>query len=158
VLRRVAITSSAPGSGKSTLAKEVARRLDLSLIDVDGLAYPFGFGAAQATAEDLRERIEPIVAQDRWVVDAIYRGKLGNVVPARADVLVWLDLPVHVWVPRLIRRDGFLPRLLLKALRGHFSRRRRYPLLFGEFPVVRLRTRRSVEDWLDEISTPVPRH
>jgi adenylate kinase family enzyme len=48
--------------------------------------------------------VEPIVAGDRWVIDALYRGKLGTLIPERADVVVWLDLPVRVTLRRLLRR------------------------------------------------------
>ena len=44
------------------------------------------------------------MAGDRWVIDGGYRNKIGDLVLARADTVVWLDLPVHVWLPRLVRR------------------------------------------------------
>jgi hypothetical protein len=39
------------------------------------------------------------------------------------------------------------------ALRMHFDRRRRYPVELAPFPVVRLRTPRQVERWLDDYSS-----
>ena len=38
------------------------------------------------------------------MIDGGYRGKLGDLVLEQADVVVWLDLPVRVWLPRLVRR------------------------------------------------------
>ncbi len=80
---------------------------------------------------------------------------------------MWLDLPVHVWLARLLRRtvrrlarreaiwDGNLrgaiwgrDALIPHALRMHRSRRRRYPVELTSFPVVRLRTRAEVEAFL----------
>lgn len=59
---------------------------------------------AEATPEELRARVEPLVAGDAWVIDGTYRGKLGDLVLHRADVVVWLDLPLRIWLPRLLRR------------------------------------------------------
>jgi adenylate kinase family enzyme len=99
-----------------------------------------------------RERariVEPIVARDGWVIDGTYQRKLGTLVLDAADIVVWLDLPLHVWLPRLLRRTmrrlrgeeelwngnkerfrtAFVGRnsLFFHALRMHVERRRRYP-------------------------------
>ena len=60
----------------------------------------------EATPEELRAKVEPIVASDAWVIDGAYRGKLGDLVLEGADLVVWLDLPVRVWLPRLVRRTA----------------------------------------------------
>jgi hypothetical protein len=46
------------------------------------------------------------------LIDGAYRSKLGNLVLARADTDVWLDLPRRVWLPRLLRRT--IRRLLMQ--------------------------------------------
>jgi len=105
------------------------------------------------------------------VIDGGYRGKIGDLVIGQADVVLWLDLPVHVWLPRLVRRtvrrlrgheeiwngnretlrgavwgrDALIP----YALREHRSRRRRYPVELARYPLVRLRTQVAVEAFLD---------
>ena len=85
----------------------------------------------------------------------------------QADVIVWIDLPLHVWLPRLIRRTvrrmrrheelwngnreslrdaiGGRDALIPYAMRMHFSRRRRYPVELARFSVVRLRTQAAVD-------------
>ena len=35
----------------------------------------------EATAEELRAKVEPIVATESWVIDGTYRGKIGDLVP-----------------------------------------------------------------------------
>ena len=50
--------------------------------------------------------MEPIVRSDKWVVDGVYRNKLGDLVLEHADVVVWLDLPVRVWLSRLVWRTA----------------------------------------------------
>jgi len=167
-MRRVAITASASGNGKTTLGAELGRRLGVRFVELDALAH--GPGWSELPAEELRARVEPIAADDAWVIDGTYRDKLGDLVLERADVVVWLDLPVRVWLPRLVRRS--LRRILLReelwhgnretwrgafggprslvgmALRSHVSRRRRYPAQLARYPVVRLRSPSEVDRWL----------
>ena len=167
-MKRFAILSSASGSGKTTLGRELARRLDVPFHELDALHH--GPGWTEATAEELRARVEPLLAGEGWVVDGAYRGKLGDLVLESADVVVWLDLPRRVWLPRLLRRTaGRVVRreelwngnresvrnvlfsrdsLVLYALRNYPRRRRRYPSELASFEVQRLRTPKEVEQWL----------
>lgn len=167
-MRRVAVTASASGNGKTTLGRELARRLGVPFVELDALVH--GPGWQETPDDELRRRLEPVLAGEGWVIDGGYRGKIGDLVLARADVVVWLDLPVRVWLPRLLRRtvrrvsgreeiwngnretlrgtvwgrDALIP----YALREHRSRRRRYPRELASFPVVRLRTRAEVDTFL----------
>ena len=164
-MRRVAVTASASGNGKTTVGRALAERLGIPFVELDALVH--GPGWAEIADEELRHLLEPIVAGDRWVIDGGYRNKIGDLVLARADTVVWLDLPVHVWLPRLVRRtvgrirrdeplwndnreswrSGFWGRdsLLGYALRMHFDRRRRYPGELAGYPVIHLRTQAEVD-------------
>jgi hypothetical protein len=95
---------------------------------------------------------------------------------AAADTIVWLDLPVHVWLPRLLRRTARrivrrqelwggnretlrgafwgLDALIPYALRNHGRRRRVYPVELAMYPVVRLRSTRAVDSWLAGVRAP----
>jgi adenylate kinase family enzyme len=165
---RIAVIASASGNGKTTLGRQLAARLGVPFYELDALHW--GPDWTEADADDLRARVEPIVRTENWVVDGVYRGKLGNLVLDRADLVVWLDLPVRVWFPRLLRRTlrrivcrepflngnretfrtAFLSRgsLLLYALRSHRRRRRLYPSALAPYRAVRLRTRTEVERFL----------
>jgi adenylate kinase family enzyme len=167
-VRRVAVIASASCSGKTTLARELARRLGAPFHELDALNH--GPNWTEATAEELRARVEPLLTGDRWVVDGSYRSKLGDLVLERAEVVVWLDLPRRVWFPRLVRRtvsrivrreelwsgnretfrNAFTSRdsLLLFAWRNYPRRRRLYPEELGPYTVVRLRSPHEVERWL----------
>jgi adenylate kinase family enzyme len=171
-VKRVAILASASGNGKTTLGRELARRLDVPFVELDALNH--GPNWTEATPDELRAKVEPIVAQDAWVIDGAYTSKLGDLVLEHADKIVWLDLPMRLWLPRLLRRTygrirgretlwndnretlrgAFLGRdaLIPFALRAHVSRRRRYPEKLARYPVVRLRTPRQVEAFLAEAS------
>ena len=146
-MRKIAVISSASGNGKTTLGRKLAAALDVPFVELDALVH--GPDWTKTPDDELRALIEPVVAGSSWVIDGVYRGKLGTLVLDAADTIVWLDLPLHVWLPRLLRRtvrrvvrreelwngnretfrDAFWGRdaLVPFALRGHFRRRRVYP-------------------------------
>ena len=172
-MTRVVIIASASGSGKTTLGRELARRLEVPFHELDALHH--GPNWTEATAEELRARVDPLLAAEGWVVDGAYRNKLGDLVLERAAVVVWLDLPRRVWLPRLVRRT--VSRIVRReelwngnreslrtalgrdsvvrfALRTYAPNRRRYPTQLERFPVVRLRSPHEVERWLARVGTP----
>ena len=167
--------ASASGNGKTTLGRELALRLGVPFVELDALVH--GPGWSETPDEILRAQIEPIVASDGWVIDGAYRHKLGDLVLDAADVIVWLDLPIRVWLPRLARRTWRRIRsgellwngnkesiasaiwsresLVVWAFRTHFSRRRDWPRSLAHLRVVRLRTSADVRRFLDETGTLV---
>lgn len=166
---KVAVIASASGSGKTTVARELARRLGVPCVELDALVH--GPNWVETPDDVLRAQVEPIVAGDGWVIDGTYRGKLGNLVLENADVVLWLDLPIRVWLPRLLRRTHRRVRsreelwngnyetwrdtlfgwdaLIPYAFRVFVHRRRDYPRELAPFPVARLRTQREVDAFLD---------
>jgi adenylate kinase family enzyme len=101
-MRRVWIIGIS-GSGKTTLAAELARRLGVPHIELDAMHH--GPDWAEPDLEQFRADVAAVVAGDGWVVDGGYQRKLGTMVPAAADTLVWLDLPLHVSMLRTTRRS-----------------------------------------------------
>jgi len=173
-VRKLAIISSASGNGKTTLGRELAARLEVPFVELDALVH--GPDWVETPDDELRAQVEPIVESDAWVIDGAYRGKLGDLVLDAADVVVWLDLPLRVWLPRLIRRTAQRIRrreelwngnretlvnviwgresLLVFAVRSHFRRRREYPDALARWRVVRLRSPAEVERFLADVSKP----
>jgi shikimate kinase len=167
-MRRVAIVATASSCGKTTLGKEVARRLDVPFVELDALHH--GPNWTELSAEDFRAKVEPLVAEEAWVIDGGYWAKLGDLVLRNADVVVWLDLPMRVWLPRLIRRTVrrvvrreelwsgnreslrhvFFSRdsLIWYALSNHSRHRREYPERLAPYGVVRLGSPKEVTQWL----------
>ncbi len=88
------MTASATGNGKTTFGHELARRLDVPLVERDALVH--GPNWTETPDDVLRRLLMPVLAGDGWVIDGGYRGKIGNVVLERADAVVWLHLPVLV--------------------------------------------------------------
>ena len=167
-MRKVAVVTSASGAGGTTVGREIARRLDLPFHELDALFWQPDW--TEPDREEFRERVVEIVATESWVVDGSYQSWIDQLVLGRADVVVWLDLPTRVWLPRLVRRtvsrarsgeelwDGnreslrnaFASRdsLILFSLRHYRGRRRRYPERFADYDVVRLRSQADVDGFL----------
>jgi len=170
-VRKVAVVASASGNGKTTFGRELARRLGVPFVEVDALVH--GPNWVETPDDELRTLLEPILAADRWVIDGAYQRKVGDLILDSADVIVWLDLPIRVWLPRLLRRTWRRIRgrehlwndnreslrtalwgrksLVVWALRTHFGRRRRWPHQLAHHDVVRLRTPAAVERFLADV-------
>jgi len=91
-----------PGSGKSTVGRAIAGRLGVPYTELDALHH--GPDWSEPTAEEFLALVRPLVTQPRWVIDGRYHSKLGDLVVSSADTVVWLDLPIRTWLPRLVRR------------------------------------------------------
>jgi adenylate kinase family enzyme len=157
-----------PGSGKTTFARALAAKLGVPQIELDALNWQAGW--VEADLEDFRAQVASALEADGWVVDGNYRSKLGTYVLDRADLVVWLDLPLPIvlWrvLSRTVRRvwtreplwgnnletlrNSFLTRdaLWWWAVKTHFRWRRRLPELLASYPHVRLRSPGEVERFL----------
>jgi len=98
---KIAITG-ASGNGKTTLARELERAAGLRHVEIDALHH--GPSWESCGPDVLRERVLAATAGDGWVTDSTYKSMLGELVVERADLLVWLDLPIAVVMWRLLRR------------------------------------------------------
>jgi len=167
-VKRVAVITSASGNGGTTFARALAGRLGVPFVELDALNH--GPDWSEATADELRARVQPIVSSDAWVIDGSYWGKLGDLVYDRTEIIVWLDLPVRVWLPRLLRRTfgrivrkeelwhgnretlrgAFVGRnaLIPWTLRHYRIRRRTYPARLARFKVIRLHSNDEVDRFL----------
>jgi hypothetical protein len=173
-VNRVAVVASASGNGKTTFSRALAEILGVPCHELDALNHRAGW--VEATPAELRAVVAPLVAGGEWVIDGTYRGKLGSLVLDAADTVVWLDLPILVWLPRLLwrtfhrivtqqelwngnresLRSAFWGRdaLVPFALRSHVRRRRTYPTILAPYPVVRLRIPDEVDAFLTKASRP----
>jgi adenylate kinase family enzyme len=170
-VKRVAVLTSASGSGGTTFGRALAEKLGVRFVELDALFW--GPNWTESNREELRARVQPVVASDGWVVDGSYQGKLGDLVLGSADVVVWLDYPIRLWLPRLVRRTvaRVITReelwagnresirnvlfgrdsLLVFTVRHYRRRRRVYPERFADYELVRLRSDREAARFLRDL-------
>lgn len=160
------------GSGKSTLAGELARRLDVTHIELDSFQWEPHWTPAQPDV--FRERVAQATASDAWVVDGNYRQARDLFWP-RAQTFVWIDYPLPIIFARLFRRTlrrtlgrqelwsgnrerlwpQFFTRdsLFIWALTSQPKHRREYPLIpatpeYAHATFIHLRSPRATTRWL----------
>jgi adenylate kinase family enzyme len=99
-MRRVSVVGTS-GAGKSTLASSLAALLGADLLELDSVNHQADW-VPLPTAE-FRQRVASVVAGERWVIDGNY-SKVRDLVWARADTVVWLDLPRRTVMRRVVWR------------------------------------------------------
>lgn len=82
------LAHGASGAGKTTLCRAVAARLGLPHTEIDALHHGPGWVPRPTFLDD----VGALVAEQRWVAEYQY-GSARPLLLARADLLVWLDLP-----------------------------------------------------------------
>ena len=103
------------GAGKSVLARRLGAAWELPVVHLDAVFWGPGWRATPP--EMWRVVVAGLAGGDRWVIEGGYPEVL-DLVLARAELAVFLDLPRRVTIPRLVlrplrRRDrnrGDLPR------------------------------------------------
>ena len=89
------------GAGKSTLARRIGARLDLPVVHLDALHWSPGW--VQTETGRFREKVAEAASREKWVMDGNYTSHLDLRLP-RAEAVIWLDLPRHVYFPRAVLR------------------------------------------------------
>lgn len=166
--RRVVVAGTS-GSGKSTLAQGIARLSGLPYTEIDGLFH----GPGWTPRPEFDEEVAALAASERWATEWQY-ASARPVLAARADLVVWLDLPRRVVMHRVVRRtlrrrirreelwngnrEPALRTVLTDsdhivrwAWRTHAQHAERIAALAAqrpELPIVRLRSAGAVERWL----------
>jgi hypothetical protein len=169
--RRILVKGGS-GAGKSTLARLLAERLGVPYIELDALHH--GPNWTPTPAPQFQQIVEAALDDDRgWVVDGNYDSKLGRIIVDRAELIVWLDLPLGTKLARLARRTAsrWVHRevlwngnreslrsalwgeqsLFVWAVLTHFRHKRRWPAELEGPHTVRLRSAREVAAWLNEV-------
>ena len=96
--RRVLVAGTS-GAGKTTLAAAVGRTLGLPHVEVDALFHGPGWVPRPSFVED----VERLAAGQAWVTEWQYDA-VRDLLAARAELLVWLDLPRSLVVRQVVRR------------------------------------------------------
>jgi adenylate kinase family enzyme len=90
IVRRVSVVGNS-GSGKSTLARDLALALGVPHVELDAVFHQPGW--VPLPSDEFRAAVSHVVAGDGWVIDGNYSSVVQPLVWARADTVVWLDLP-----------------------------------------------------------------
>ena len=99
-MQRVSVVGNS-GSGKSTLGAALAARLGVRHVELDSIFHQPGW--TELPRDEFRARVEALAAGDAWVIDGNYTS-VRDLVWARADAVVWLDLPRPLVMRRIIGR------------------------------------------------------
>ncbi|MDF3414338.1 hypothetical protein HKX54_07705 [Sulfitobacter sp. M57] len=169
--KRVMIVGG-PGSGKSTLARLLGPRLGLPVFHMDKIHWQENW-VERPMIEKL-PMAQAVEEQDRWVFEGGMSVTYGNRME-RADMLIWLDLPVGLRLWRVTKRlfrylgkarpdlpPGCVERLHPETLTfyrfiwqsRHDAREKIVKLIAdagGRLVVVHLRNPREVQAWLDRL-------
>ena len=170
---RKVLIAGVSGVGKTTFAAQVSAAIGVPHTEIDGLFH----GPGWVPRESFMRDVESFTSEASWITEWQYT-QARPLLAARADTLVWLDLPVRVALWRLVlrtvrRRRGrvelwngnFEPPLSSifidrdHIIRWGFRHRRKLkgtvPSLERAYPnllVVRLGSQREVDTWLERLS------
>jgi hypothetical protein len=154
------------GSGKSSLGAALSDKLGLPFVPTDQIFWTRDWRPAPGA--QVRAWLADAVTQERWVTDGNFDSD-RDLLWARAELIVWLDLPLNVVLGQALRRNlawwlrrtpvwGGQRMTLAKALggvrhvlRSHALKRATYPAWLAALapkPVVRLRSRAALSTWL----------
>ena len=100
-MRRVSVVGTS-GVGKSTFASALALVLGAAFLELDSVQHQADW--TPLPVEEFRARVALVAAGECWVIDGNY-GRVQDLVWARADTVVWLDLPRRVVMRRIVWRS-----------------------------------------------------
>ena len=178
-VQRVSVVGTS-GAGKSTVAAALAALLGASFLELDSVHHQADW--TPLPRSDLRALVAAAAAGERWVIDGNY-SSVQDIVWARADTVVWLDLPRRTVMRRVIwrtlRRIGGRVELwngnrerwrnfftldkeesvIAWAWQTHASNRARYEAAMADpaydsLRFVRLRSAASVRQFLRSVALP----
>ncbi|HEY0734034.1 MAG TPA: AAA family ATPase [Herpetosiphonaceae bacterium] len=94
----------APGSGKSTLALVLAQALNLPLIRMSDLQQQMAAALGEHAAVGARVAyMERMLASQPWITDGYYQLSV-DLRLRKADLVIFLDLPLHVCLRSVLKR------------------------------------------------------
>ncbi|XAM01322.1 AAA family ATPase [Phycisphaeraceae bacterium D3-23] len=164
------------GSGKTTLARAIAQRRGVPYLSVDEALWKPGW--VMRDDDEVQRRLTEAMAADAWVSDGNLGSRSHYVLPL-LDTVIWLDLPKHLVMRRLLartvrrawtkeelfsgNREGWRHSFASKesilpyAWNAHAMYRRRYEALFADpdyahLKRIRLTTPRQVEQFMRDLA------
>jgi adenylate kinase family enzyme len=99
-MQRIMIVGQ-PGSGKSTLARSLGALTGLPVVHIDHIHWKPGWVARSAAEKAVL--CAEVEAREAWIFEGGYSASWANRLD-RADMLIWLDLPVGLRLWRIVKR------------------------------------------------------
>lgn len=166
--RRVLVAGTS-GSGKTAWASRIASQLGIRQVEMDDLYHGPNWTARDSFMAD----VAAFVAEGEWVTEWQYSGA-RDVLAARADLVVWLDLPIVTvmrqvtvrTLRRRLRREVLWngnrepslwtlftdpDHIIRWAWESRHSTEERIVVLMSEYPglpIVRLHAHHEAREWL----------
>jgi len=132
-MQRVSVVGTS-GSGKTTLAAALAARLGGEFLELDSVNHQPGW--VPLPTPEFRRRVAAVAAGERWVIDGSYSSKVRDIVWARADTVVWIDLPKRTVMRRIIWRSLWRAAGRVELWNGNRERWRNFFALDKEESVI----------------------
>lgn len=103
MLARKIIITGTSCTGKTTLGHELSKQLGIPQIDLDDLHFLPDWEVKE-NAAFISEVNSVIDQHDEWIVSGSYQTKMKETVWQKANIIIWLDLPLRIILQRYFRR------------------------------------------------------
>lgn len=101
-MQRIMIVGQ-PGSGKSTLARDLGRKTGLPVVHIDHIHWQPGW--VERPRDDKTRLCHAVEAREEWIFEGGHSATWANRL-ARAEMLIWLDLPLPLRLWRVVKRTA----------------------------------------------------
>jgi adenylate kinase family enzyme len=167
-MRRIAVIGNG-GGGKSTLARTLGRHLGIPVHEVDDVQWLAGW--RRAPLDEVAHTLEGWAAEESWIIDGFGPWPVIDRRMARADTIVYVDLPfrTHLWwaakrqVVSLVRRRAWAGQMAAPPSLLLFRTLRRVNAMHSDLldlvtksgraaKLVHLRSPHEMAQWLGEVT------
>lgn len=87
-MKRIIVIGSS-GAGKTTLARELAAKLDIPHVELDGLYHQANWQPARP--EDFLASVRAATKSGSWILCGNYYSRIGQEIWPQADTIVWCN-------------------------------------------------------------------
>ncbi|SEI07407.1 Adenylate kinase [Halobacillus karajensis] len=103
-MNRIMVLGVSSGVGKSTFAKRLGEKLSIEVYHLDRFYWEPGW--KEADSADFEARQKNVIDQDQWVIEGNYSSTY-ELRAAKADTIIYLELPLAVCLFRVVKRWWF---------------------------------------------------